>query len=399
MRACMRGRFVLGLLAAAALGAPSPSQGADPVAELGRALFSSTALSKGGATSCATCHDPAKSFADGRAEARGELQVDTGRNTPTLFGLATIAKFRDPRQPQLAKPGRAPRVLDLEDRCLEPLENELEMGSGADATVTALRKQPDLPKQFDQAFGGSGGVTKARLGKALAAFVRLLDGGGAAYKTAPYARHLAGDSSALDARQSRGLEVFRKRGCAECHSGPALSDGLMHVVDPPDGQRMRDRRRTASARHIELLRREYASKKTAEEIRAMSAEAMAKEAKMRSHTLPGGGGYDADQIEVQTTTLWDVRRTAPYFRDGSVASLEDAVRTHVRELRLVLEDEAQLKKELAALDRVGKRSPQALRASSKNAAIAAAGRADLPPEEIQDLLAFLDSLSPGLTPR
>jgi cytochrome c peroxidase len=273
------------------------------------------------------------------------------------------------------------------------------MGGGADAIVASLRKEPDMSKRFDEAFGESGGVTKTRLGKALAAFVRTLDGPQSAYKSAPYARHLAGEASALSAEQLRGLEVFRKRGCAECHSGAGLSDGLMHVVDPPDGQRMRDRQRTASARHIELLRREYAKKKTVAEVEAMSAEAMAKEAKLRANTLPGGGGYDAEQIEVQTTTLWDVKRTAPYFRDGSIKSLEDAVRTHIREMRVVAEDEAKLKKDLAALDKVGKRSPTALRANPKNAAIAAAGRADLPPEELQDLLAFLDSLSPRQTPK
>ena len=119
----------------------------------------------------------------------------------------------------------------------------------------------------------------------------------------------------------------------------------MHVVDPPWGQRMKDRQRTASERRIELLRREYAKKKTVEEVAAMSVEAIAKEAKLRASALPGGGGYDADQIEVQTTTLWDVKRTWPYFRDGSVKSLEEAVRTHVREMRAVHEDEPRLKKE------------------------------------------------------
>jgi cytochrome c peroxidase len=399
MRARKAPRVTAGLIAAGILSAVIPAQAPDKVAAFGEFLFSNKALSTGRTTSCATCHDPAKSFIDARPEARGELQVDTGRNTPTLFGMTSIAKFRDPRQAQDAKPGRAPKVLTLEDRCLEPMESELEMGGGTDAIVAALRKEPDVSKRFDDAFGESGGVTKPRLAKALAAFVRTLDGPQAAYKTAPYARHLAGESGALSAQELRGLEVFRKRGCAECHSGPGLSDGLMHVVDPPDGQRMRDRQRTASARHIELLRREYAKKKTVAEIEAMSAEAIAKEAKLRANSLPGGGGYDADQIEVQTTTLWDVKRTPPYFRDGSIKSLEDAVRTHIREMRVVAEDEAKLKKDLAALDKVGKRSPVALRANPKNAAIAAAGRADLSPEEFQDLLAFLDSLSPRQTPK
>lgn len=105
----------------------APAQDADRLRELGEELFASTALSSGRATSCTTCHDPKKAFADGRIEAEGEMKIGIGRNSPTLYGLGAITKFRDPRQAQDAKPGRTPRVLTLEERCLAPLENELEM--------------------------------------------------------------------------------------------------------------------------------------------------------------------------------------------------------------------------------------------------------------------------------
>jgi cytochrome c peroxidase len=358
------------------------------IAGLGATLFSSPALSKGRGTSCATCHDPAKGFTDGKPEALGEMQIATGRNTPTLFAIGLIARFRDPNQSLTAKPGRAPKTLTLEERCLEPLNNELEMGPGTDEIVAMLRKQPEFGKQFDEAFGDQGGVTKSRLAKALAAFVRTLDA------KAPYAEHLAGNTSALSEPEKRGLEVFNQFGCATCHSGPALSDGMMHVVDPPWGQRMRDRQRTASERRIDLLKKHYAKNKTVSDVEQMSVEAMAKEARLRANSLPGGGGYDPDQIEVQTATLWDVKRTAPYFRDGSVKTLDEAVRVHLNEMKTVRENEARLKKELSALDKVGKRSPIPLRADPKIVDAPPAGGRDLSTQELKDLLEFLNSLSP-----
>jgi cytochrome c peroxidase len=154
---------------------PCFCQSEDKLAGLGSTLFSSTAMSSGRGTSCATCHDPKKSFADGRPEALGEMKVATGRNTPTLLGIGAIPKFRDPNQAQTAKPGKAPRVLNLEDRCLEPLANELEMGPGIDEAVAALRKEPEIVKSFGETFGDDAGVSKARVGKALAAFVRRID--------------------------------------------------------------------------------------------------------------------------------------------------------------------------------------------------------------------------------
>jgi cytochrome c peroxidase len=377
----------LAVLLAGALSSPSAAQAPDKIAGLGSLLFSSPALSSSREVSCATCHDATKSFADGRAEAEGQMKVAVGRNTPTLLAIGAIARFRDPRQAQTAKPGRAPRVLSLEERCLEPLANDLEMGSGVESAVLALRKDAAISKRFDETFGGQEGVTKPRLAQALAAFVRTLSA-----PKSPYADHLAGTTSALTPSQARGLAVFESHGCAECHSGPALSDGMMHVVDPPWGQRMLDRQRTASERRIELLRRDYARHNSVDEVTRMSRDSMAREAKLRANALPGGGGYDPDQIEVQTTTLWDVKRTAPYFRDGSVPSLGDAVRTHIREMKVVRDEEARVKKDLAALDRAGKRSPTALRPVRKTER--AFGR-EPPPAEFQDLIEFLNALSPG----
>lgn len=356
---------------------------------LGKFLFESPLLSDDGKISCATCHDPARSFVDGRADSRGMLAIGIGRNSPTMFAIGLIDRFRDPAQAQSARRGRKPKVLSLEDRCLAPMENELEMGKSVKTAVATLRKTPGMKDRFRQAFGG-GGVSKKRLGQALAAFVRTLE----PPRTAPYRRYLEGDQGALSAAARRGLDVFQGRGrCDTCHAGPALSDGLMHVADPPLGQRIRDRERAAMTRHIELLRRDYA-KKSPEELGKMSLEDLANEAQHKADMLPGGGGYDPSQIEVQTPVLWDVARTGPYFRDGSVRTLRETVKIHVDELRYVMGNPAEVKEALKKVTKVGKQAARSLRPDKKKRRTEAMTPGALSKQDVADLVAFLRSLSP-----
>lgn len=373
--------------------APAPPAAApaasDPVAELGDRAFRSPLLGEDGATSCATCHDPKRSFADGKADSIGALRIGIGRNSPTMFAIAKIERFRDPEQSVRAAPGRAPRTLNLEERALAPIANGLEMGSSVDAAVERLRKADGWNAAFDAAFGGGkDGATKARLGRALAAYLKTLEP-----PATPYAAYLAGRQEALSPAARAGLEVFRGAGrCDACHSGPALSDGLMHVVDPPAGPRIEARKRASAERHVLLVRREYESK-PAEELLKKTPRELQAEADRKARELPGGGGYDAEQLEVQTTPLWDVARTGPWFRDGSADDLHGAVTTHVRELREIAVRESDVKAALAKLDAAGKRAPIALR--PKRPAGAKRPTPDaLTDAQLSDVVAFLRALSP-----
>lgn len=350
--------------------------------ELGRFLFESPSLSAGGKVSCATCHDPDRSFMDGRADSVGSGNIGIGRNSPTLIAIGHVTWFRDPDQARTARPGRRPKVLTLEQRCLAPIANELEMGGSIDRVVSKLQKHSGVKARFDRAFGGSGGVTRKRLGSVLASFVRTLEA-----PESPYRRYLAGEQAALTKTELGGLKIYQGKGCGDCHSGPGLSDGSMHVVDPPGGFRIKSRERAAGERHVELLRREYA-KKSQTEIEKIDVRAIALEAQRMAPRLPGGGGYDASQLAVQTTTLWDVARTGPYFRDGSVPKLRDAVALHVREMNLVHEDRDAVRDTLTKNRRNGKQAPSKLRARPRPPP----GRLSV--AEIDDLVAFLRTLSP-----
>ncbi len=355
--------------------------------ELGHRLFDSKALSSTGKVSCATCHEPTKSFADAKPDAEGEMDIGIGRNSPTLFAIGKIPLFRDPAQSLTAKPGRPPKVMTLEERCLAPLENPLEMGPSVETTIKLLKKQQGMVEEFNRAFGGAGGITKDRLARALAAYLRTIE----PPKT-PYQEYLQGKRDALSPEALRGLEVFNTRGkCASCHGGDALSDGLMHVVDPPHGQRIQDRVRAASERKMELVRREFAALSAAVMVKQTIAELREEADKARN--LPGGGGYDPEQLEVQTTTLWDVARTAPYFRDGSVTKLEDALKQHVFELREIEVRNDEVRKTLSTLDKAGKRSPTKLR-PARAATEPKPVPDQLTQSDMKDLLAFLNALSP-----
>ena len=369
------------------------SQAQDSIA-LGEALFLSPLLSEGDGTSCATCHDPNRSFVDGRADAIGEGQIGIGRNSPTLFAMSAIKLFRDPDQARFAKPGKRPQVLDLEERCLAPMENELEMGSAVGPIVKKLNRIQIFRDAFDRAFKGSRGVTKKRLGTALGDFIRSLD----PPQNAPYARFLDGDEDALAPAARRGLAIFQGIGnCNACHSGTALSDGLMHVVDPPKGQRIRDRERVARERRLELFKRE-ALAKGEDALVAQTIDLYKAEASGALRRLPGGGGYDPSQVEVQTTTLWDVARTGPYFRDGSVTKLEEVVRVHIQEMRTVAESKQLVDTAVRDAQKHGKGAAQKLRPRKKVARDMKSAPQVLNLKQMEDLLAFLRALSPEDTP-
>lgn len=378
MRAVFAHGIVLGFLAPALAAQAAAERQALARIDLGRALFEARELSDGGKVSCATCHVPAKSFVDGLADSKGRMDLGIGRNSPTLFAIGGVNLFRDPDQPRTAAPGKEPRALDLEQRCLAPLENELEMGASAKAAAAALKRVPGMDSRFDQAFGGGGGATVPRIGKALAAFVRSI-----APPPSPYRRHREGDASALGPAEQRGLALFEGAArCAVCHGGAALSDGLMHVVDPPDGARIRDRERAAMQRRIELVRLAVEKDEKAGDIKLLAADPE------HARKLPGGGGYDASQLEVQTTTLWDVARTGPWFRDGSEKDLAETLRRHLAEMAEVRARLPEVEAVLKTLARAGKRPPKALRAPS----VSPPAIDPLPDAAFEDLLAFLRAL-------
>jgi cytochrome c peroxidase len=162
---------------------------------LGRKLFFDTRLSRDGTRSCASCHDPKRSFADGRVVSTGIDNAVGTRNSPALINRGYgMAFFWD---------GRAP---SLEQLALEPIFNPIELGS----SEALLQRRT--------------GMRAADVAAALASYLRTIRSG-----DSPFDRYTAGDTSALGALQRQGLEVFREKGgCTSCHAGPNFSDERFH---------------------------------------------------------------------------------------------------------------------------------------------------------------------------
>ncbi|WP_431862110.1 cytochrome c peroxidase [Azospirillum sp.] len=231
------------------------------VIRLGERLFHEPALSGAGDRSCATCHEPAKGFHDGRRSADGLDGKPLDRRTPFIADLAWGERF--------FWDGRA---ASLEEQALGPVQNPREMNQTLDGMVAALSANPAYKALFATAFPDEPRVTPGTVARALAAYERTLVSG-----VAPFDRWAAGDEGAVPETAKRGFALFSgKAGCANCHSGWAFTDHAFHDIGLPGDGRGRG--------------------------------AVLGEAKL-NHAF-------------KTPALRDVGRHAPYMHDGSLATLE-----------------------------------------------------------------------------
>jgi cytochrome c peroxidase len=366
---------------------------------LGRDLFESTLLSRNKKISCATCHDPSESFADGMRESLGIFETEVGKNSPTLWGIALHPGFLGPEpKPQNGIPAKVLPQLSLEGRCVSPIENPVEMGNTIGEAVRTLRAVRGMSHRFDDAFGKPGlGVRPDRIGRAIAAYLRTIE-----VPDTGFRKFAEGNGDALADAELRGLAIFRSRGeCASCHSGPYLSDGRFHVVEPSNSFRSLQRSRNAHKRNQELQQAQAAGKddtttrfpnSALTPSRASTGRSLDDLVRRIQQSQPTGG-YGSEQFTratgAQTPTLWDVARTPPYFRDGSVANLEVAVRQHVTELRGVTQVVPGCGGMPVAND---DRLPKTLRPTWTLAQQPTPH--ELNDDEMADLMAFLYSLSP-----
>jgi cytochrome c peroxidase len=232
---------------------------------LGEALFNDKRLSIDSSIACASCHDRAKGFADGKAQGVGVPGRPLKRHTPTLWNLAWAAPvFWD---------GRA---RSLEEQVAGPIESPDEMAQPVASVVERLGADPAMQRAFAEAFPQVPKVDAGNLAKAIATFERT-------FVSPPtrFDRWVAGENAALSEREIAGFRLFTgKAGCAKCHSGFAFTDNAFHDIGLPGD----DRGRGAVLR---LPVAEHAFK------------------------TPG---------------LREIGRSAPYMHDGSFAALDDVLR-------------------------------------------------------------------------
>ncbi|MEM7106004.1 MAG: cytochrome c peroxidase [Bacteroidota bacterium] len=182
---------------------------------LGKKLFFETALSRDSTISCATCHIPAKAFADNQKISVGIKGRSGFRNVPSLGNIGY--------HPYFFREGGNPT---LEMQMLGPIQDHDEMDLTIYEAIERLKKDPAYAKMSDQAFGRE--FDAYVLSRSIAAFERSLITG-----NSPFDRfHFQKDSTALSESQQRGMDLFfsAELACSNCHSGQDFSDYSMQNI-------------------------------------------------------------------------------------------------------------------------------------------------------------------------
>ena len=254
---------------------------------LGRQLYYDKRLSKNQDLSCNSCHDLARYGADGQKFSTGHKKQLGGRNAPTVYMAAGhVAQFWD---------GRA---KDVEEQAGGPMINPVEMAlpdhKHAEAVIQSI---PGYVEAFKKAFpDDKQPISIKNITAAIGAFERQL------VTPSRFDRFVAGDVGALNDVEKAGLLKFMDTGCVACHSGALLGGtAYQKVGSVKPWPNQNDTGRAAITKQ------------------------------------------DGDKFVFKVPSLRNIARTAPYFHDGSVEKLVDAVKmmaTHQLGKTLA-EDEAQ----------------------------------------------------------
>jgi len=271
--------------------------------DLGLKLFFDSRLSADGTVACATCHDPARAFTDGRPVSIGIHGRLGQRNAPTVLNaLYNKTQFWD---------GRA---TNLEDQAALPIINQVEMGQvSMESVVTNVAGIEEYRRSFLNVFGRP--VNGPDLLRALAAYERTL-----VSFDSPFDHFVAGDQNAIDAAAKRGWELFNTKGrCNKCH---ALTDTQRDVTNFMDNDFHNIGIGIIRHKVVPLARqaqRELASGNPV----AVDRAAIENEMSVLGRFLISK--KQADVASFKTPNLRNVLVTGPYFHDGSQETLWDVM--------------------------------------------------------------------------
>ncbi|MGL4220642.1 MAG: diheme cytochrome c5 peroxidase CcpA [Shewanella sp.] len=238
--------------------------------ELGKMLFFEPRLSKSGFISCNSCHNLSTGGVDALPTSIGHHWQEGPINSPTVLNADfMLAQFWD---------GRA---SNLKEQAAGPIANPKEMGFTHELATETIASMPAYRARFAKVYGDEK-VDIDRLTDAIAAFEKTL-----VTPNSPFDQYLLGKQDAISGDAKAGYQLFKDKGCASCHNGPAVGGtmfmkmGLIkpfHTNNPAEGRK-------------------------------------------------GVTGKDADKFVFKVPTLRNIELTYPYFHDGSVWTLEEAVNT------------------------------------------------------------------------
>lgn len=236
--------------------------------ELGKKLFFDPRLSKSGFISCNSCHNLSAGGTDNLKTSIGDRWQKGPINSPTVLNSSmNVAQFWD---------GRAP---DLQTQAAGPIANPVEMAFSHVLTVGVLESIPQYQREFKQVFGKDK-IDIGQVTLALAEFEKTL-----VTPNSRFDQWLLGKKDALSRDELAGYQLFKASGCVACHNGPAVGGNSfqkMGIVQP------------------------YKATTASEGRSAVT-------------------GQEIDRFSFKVPTLRNVELTYPYFHDGAVDTLTEAV--------------------------------------------------------------------------
>jgi cytochrome c peroxidase len=270
---------------------------------LGQKLFFEPRLSGNGTVACATCHDPARAFSDGRPVSIGIHGRVGQRNAPTVLNaLYNKHQFWD---------GRVPT---LEQQAALPITNPFEMGSASigDA-VSRIASDKDYQTQFMQAFGRD--VNEQDMLSAIAAYERTL-----ASFDSPFDHFIAGDVNAISDSAKRGWELFNTK--ARCHLCHALTENQRDATLFIDND-FHNIGIGILRHHVAPLAQQAERELAQGHLRAIDTAAITSEMSVLGRFLITR--KQSDIASFKTPGLRNIVVTGPYFHDGSMQTLWDVM--------------------------------------------------------------------------
>ncbi|DAB29770.1 MAG TPA: cytochrome C biogenesis protein CcsA [Sulfurimonas sp. UBA12504] len=231
--------------------------------ELGKKLYFDPRLSKSGLISCNTCHNLSEGGDDGVSAAIGHKWAMNPHhlNSPTVYN----AVFFDAQ----FWDGRA---KDLEEQAQGPIQAHPEMAATKEHVEATVNSMPEYVTAFEKAYGKDVKIDFVKVTDTIGLFERTL------VTPSAYDDYLNGKENALTTKQKEGLKTFINKGCATCHTGISL------------GQSMNAFNVTATYKYQDV----------------------------------GDFKGDANGM-VKVPTLRNITQTAPYFHNGKVWSLKEAI--------------------------------------------------------------------------
>jgi cytochrome c peroxidase len=244
-------------------------QGPAALVDLGRMLYYDPRLSKTGLLSCNSCHPLDHYGMVNEQRSQGVSGKRGARNTPSTYNAAPqISQFWD---------GRSPNV---ESQALFPLLDPDEMGMTAKSTVDVLTSIRGYLDPFRAAFPGDPNpIALKNVGIALGAFEQTLS------TPSRWDQYLKGDRTALSEKEKEGLRVFTSVGCMVCHTGELIGGSMYEKLG-----------------------------------------AAVPWPNATDHGRAGVTHDPADEMVFKVPSLRNVAEGGPYFHDGSVRTLDEAVR-------------------------------------------------------------------------